>query len=99
MDYSVRARIRFYSTLEGGREGPILRKSFGCILQAGEALLECRIDLTETAPVSPGDEVEVDIRFLSPELASRTLGAIRSFKLREAREIAEGTVLSTSGGV
>jgi hypothetical protein len=61
------ADLQFLSTAEGGRRGPTPDRVFGCPLEYDGELFDCRLDLSEIGPVSPGQRVTVSIQFLSPQ--------------------------------
>lgn len=90
------ATVRFLNTDEGGRKGPTPDKSFGCLFSFGEENFDCRLDLSKTGPIEPGQKVSVPIKFLFPEYVKELLKPGSRFYLRELRKIAEGEIISTS---
>jgi hypothetical protein len=86
------ATIKFRSKDQGGRNGPTPDKWFGCPLDFEGELYDCFLDLTETGPVSPGDQVLVPVGFRHPELIKARLKEGDRFTLWEMRAIADGVV-------
>jgi len=96
IDSDIVARVRLYTTAEGGRDGPTPVGSFGCLFVLGSSLFDCRLLLAETGPLRPGSTAVVPIRFLHPEIVRDHLRVGSRFFLRESRAIAEGEVQSLS---
>ena len=90
--YDVFARIHFYPSVAGGRNGTTATSFFGCPLEFEGEKFDCRLLLEEIGPVSPGQTVGVPIAFLYPELVKPRLSAGSRFTLWEMRTIAEGIV-------
>ena len=86
------ARVRFFPTSEGGRQGATPEKMFGCPFVFKEEMFDCRLFLEGVGSVSPGDEVEVPIAFLCPNLIKPRLNAGDRFALWEMGTIADGEV-------
>ena len=85
-------QIRFKTTAEGGRIGPIQGKQFSCpMLISGEAF-DCRLE-TGGRILELGETYEVPIRFLNPQLAVPKLTVGKEVVLWEGKEIATGRVL------
>jgi hypothetical protein len=53
---------------------------------------ECRLLLADAGPVAPGQQANVGIKFLRPELIKPRLRPGSPFTLREIKTIGEGTV-------
>jgi hypothetical protein len=88
----ILATVRFLSTDEGGRHGPITAPHLGMIMEYGGELWESRLLLHDLGTISPGETAIIPIKFLSPELVKPLLRAGDHFRLREARWIAEGVI-------
>ena len=88
------ARIRFYSTKEGGRAGPTPTDTLRCMFVLGEEMYDCVLVLKDIGSVRPGETVTVPIQFLVPDLLRGRLESGDKFYLRELRVIAEGVVQS-----
>jgi len=89
----VRARIRLFTTAEGGRKGPILGPWFGCPTRIQDRYFDCRLQAVPPGPIALGETVEVQLQFLCPELALPLLALGQPFALWDGRTIGEGTVL------
>ena len=89
----VRARIRLFTTAEGGRKGPILGPWFGCPTRIQGKYFDCRLQTQPPGPIALGEPVEVQLQFLCPELALPQLAVGQAFALWEGRTIGEGIVL------
>ena len=89
----VRARIRLFTTAEGGRKGPVLGPWFGCPTRIQGKYFDCRLQTVPPGPIALGEPVEVQMQFLCPELALPLLAVGCEFALWEGRTIGEGIVL------
>ena len=87
------ARIRLYPTAHGGRQGPTPKDRFGCLLELNGDCFDCRLLLTETGALSPGQQAEVPIKFLSFDLVKNRLAPGAKFFLRDRTIIAEGEIV------
>lgn len=88
MQHDAVLDVSMLSTAEPGRNGPTPPKQFGCIFEMHGKYYDCRLDLSETGPLSPGQRAMVPVAFLHPEdvLPYLSEGAVCS--LREAHTIA-----------
>src|SRR6266568_7777809 len=87
-------RVRFLKTDEGGRATPIPPGGmFGCPFVFAGEYFDCRLFLQDrTAPISPGDTVEVALKFLWPDLIKPRLRQGSPCGLWEGKIIADGVV-------
>ena len=88
------AKIRFYSTSEGGRHGPTPENYLGCIFEYQNENFECRLLLSDVGSIVPGAEVTVPIKFLYSGLIRPRLRVGDKFSLRELHRIGEGEITS-----
>ena len=79
---------------DGGRSGPTPTSWFGCPMAIDGRYFDARIDLTNVGSISPGDTVEVPIRFLEAGVALPLLTVGKVFSLWEGRIIGHAKVLS-----
>ncbi len=86
------ARLRFYSSDEGGRKVPTPADRFGCIFSFEGENFDCFLLVQETGPLKPGNTAQVPIIFLHPELIRDQLSVGSHFTLRELHPIADGRV-------
>lgn len=84
--------ISMLSTAEGGRSGPTPPMQFGCIFELQGDYYDCRLDLSEVGPLSPGQRATVPVAFLHPEDVLPRLRTGDFCSLREARVIATARV-------
>ena len=87
------ARVWLYPTARGGRQGPTPRDTFGCLLELNGDCFDCRLLLTEIGALSPGQQAEVPIKFLSFNLLKNQLAPGAKFFLRDRTIIAEGEIV------
>jgi hypothetical protein len=87
-------RIRFMTTTEGGRQGPIVigEKPYGCPLFVEGEAFDCRL-LVTAKTLQLGDTYELPVKFLNPDLALPKLSRGKSVKLWEGKDIATGEVV------
>ena len=87
-------RMRFRTTVEGGRENNIiiLDIPYGCPLLVDNEAFDCRI-LIKNKTLFLGETYELPIKLLSPELAFPRLFPGKTVKLWEGKDIASGEVL------
>jgi len=97
MRANIKAKIEFFETKDGGREGSTRKGSFGCIFVMDEVNNDCVLMLGDDVSVSPGQTVIVSVAFLAPDLVVPRLEPGKKFFLRELRSIAEGEVLEIFG--
>lgn len=88
----IRATVRLYSTHEGGRKLPTPSDHLACLFVYENRNFDCRLLLQDLGPLSPGQEAEVPIKFLSPELIKPRLEVGSRFQLRELQVIGSGAV-------
>jgi hypothetical protein len=93
MPPDIVAAIRFYSSDQGGRKEPTSDKRFRCPFEYKGELFDCILDLSETGPISPGDQVTVPVAFLFPDLVKSRLNKGDSFTLWDMRTIASGVIV------
>jgi len=95
--YGFRARVYFLRTDEGGRKSD-LPSELRVPMQIGGEFLDC-IVIFDRAPLVPlGREYEVDVQFLSPDLAREAVSRDPSFVLWEGKPIGRGQILIAPGG-
>lgn len=94
IDYDIIAKVRFFTTEEGGRKGPTPESFFGCPMIIKGAKYDCRLLLDEIGPIKPGGEATVPIIFLDSETVLAFLKNDDNFELWEMRTIAEGKVIN-----
>jgi hypothetical protein len=94
MLFDIRAQITFLTTAEGGRQSPTPANFFSCPMIIKHQRFDSRLQLTEIGFISPGDTVEVPIKFLDTDQVLSLLTVGESFELWESRTIARGKVLS-----
>lgn len=92
MTPDITIEVRFKTTAEGGRAGPVVGTQFGCPMYiAGEAF-DCRL-LIEGRVLGLGETYEVPVKFLNADLALPRLAPGKEITLWEGKEIAKGKVL------
>ena len=84
--------LRFYTTAEGGRKGPLPPEKFGCPFEFQGELFDCRLLLEATGALTPGAKATVPVIFLRPDLIKARLQVGSRFTLWEMGTIAEGVV-------
>ena len=92
MEPDIQAELELLSTASGGRQGPIIGQYFGCIFSCSSGMFDCRILLSDSTSLAPGDRATVPIKFLCPELVIPYLRMGSVFELRDGRVIARGRV-------
>ena len=92
----ILVKLRLLPTSEGGRRSPTPAGQFGCLFVVDETTLDCRLQVSETGSLMPGDEVVVPVSFLDRDYAERFVEVGTHFKLREARVIGNGEVLEVN---
>lgn len=88
------ATIRFRTTAEGGRNGPILTDTLRCMMVFGPEVFDCLLMLQQVGNVQLGEIVTVPMRFLVADLLRGKLKPGDKFYLRDYRVIADGEVKS-----
>jgi len=91
--YDIIAKVTLLSTNGGGRQGPTPTSVFGCPLEIEDKYFDCRLDLSEAGPLSPGDTATAPISFLYPKLALPLLKVGSNFSLWEGGTIGHGIVV------
>lgn len=87
------AKIYFYTTEEGGREGATPSNYIGFPFEYKEKYYDCRLLLDDIGSIYPGDTVTVPIIFLYTENIVPQLHVGAKFRLWEGGFKAEGKVL------
>ena len=87
-------RVRFKTTAEGGRQGPIVvgDTPYGCPLFVEGEAFDCRLLITSQT-LHLGETYELPVKFLRPELVLPKLSPGKPLELWEGREIATGKVV------
>lgn len=86
------ATVYFYSTAEGGRQGPTPPDELACVFALERECFDCRLLLSEVGSLWPGQEASVGIKFLYWDLARPKLTPNLRFYLREGKVVAEGVI-------
>jgi len=89
------ARVRLFTTAEGGRHKPIPAVAFGCpFFFEGEGF-DCRLLLNQLGSgLELGQErSDIPLKFLFPEYIKNRLHPGARFKLWEGKDIAEGEII------
>ena len=89
----IRAHVRFLTTAEGGRKGPVLTPWLGCPVQVGADYYDCRLQPASPGPIPLGVTTEVLIQFMRPDLVLPLLQVGKPFNLREGGPTGHGVVL------
>lgn len=84
--------VAMLTTEDGGRRGPTPPHQFGCIFQVEDDYFDCRIDLSTSGALTPGQTATVPIAFLHPDDVVPRLSVGTRCTLREARVIAHAVV-------
>jgi len=91
---NVMARVRLYTSEEGGRSQPIPAIQFSCPLFFQGEGFDCRLLLDQPGiGLLLGESAVVPIKFLFPEDIMPRLKKGDQFRLWEGKEIAKGEVL------
>jgi hypothetical protein len=87
-------KVRFKTTAEGGRQGPIIvdETPYGCPLFVEGEAFDCRL-LVSGQTLRLGAAYELPVKFLSPHLALSKLFPGKTVTLWEGKEIATGEVV------
>lgn len=86
--------IEMLPTANGGRAGATPPNQFGCVFELGGEYYDCRLDLTSSGPLIPGQSANVPLAFLFPEKVVPRLMEGAQFHLWEGHTIATGHVKS-----
>ena len=92
MNHDAVVEVSMLTTEAGGRQGPTPTGQFGCIFQVEDDYFDCRLDLSSSGPLSPGQTATVPVAFLHPEDVVPRLSVGTRCGLREARIIASAVV-------
>lgn len=87
-------KVRFKTTTEGGRQGPIVigERLYGCPFFVDGEWFDCRL-LINAKTLVLGETYELPIKFLNPDMALPKLSPGKSVKLWEGKDIAIGEVV------
>ena len=86
------AKIHFYKTEEGGRNGPTPSNIFRCPAEINGEKFDCAIEIGKDERVAPGNTITASVSFLSAKVVRPMLKVGSKFKLWESRFIADCTV-------
>ena len=92
IENKLAVRIRFFTAAEGGRTQDLRGSRYGAPLFVDGKGFDCRFNFSD-AHISLGEWVDVELMFLSPDLALPKLPANTRFTLWEGKTVAEGIVL------
>lgn len=87
-------KVRFKTTAEGGRHGPIVigETPYGCPLFVDGHAFDCRL-LINAQTLHLGETYELPVKFLNPDLVLPKLSPGKPLKLWEGKDIATGEVI------
>lgn len=87
-------KVRFKTTAEGGRQGPIViaQRPYGCPLLIDEEAFECRL-LINAQTLYLGETYELPVKFLNSDLVLPKLSPGKAVRLWEGKDIATGEVV------
>lgn len=89
----VLATVRLLSTKEGGRHLPTPTNFLGCQFYLEADCFDCRLLFEKVGSMTPGQQADVLIKFLTPDIALPRLKVGTAFILREGgTKIGEGVV-------
>jgi translation elongation factor EF-Tu-like GTPase len=96
----VAARIHFLPTSDGGKTVTIPASAghYSAPMCIDGAYFDVRLTPLAARDIAPGDTVDVDVQFLSPELALPRVSVGTTFTLWEGRTIASGVVTGVLRG-
>lgn len=86
--------LRLFPTDSGGRAGPTSTAWWGCPLSIDGDLYDARFDLSEIAPLRPGQSRIVPLKFLNRDLVMPRIAEGQELRVWEGRVIGEATVLT-----
>ena len=92
MTSDITIAVRFKTTAEGGRSGPVIGKHFSCPMFISGEAFDCRL-LIEGRTLELGETYEVPVKFLNADLALPKLKVGKEIALWEGKEVAAGRVL------
>jgi len=87
-------KVRFKTTAEGGRQGPLIigETPYGCPLFVEGEAFDCRL-LVRAQTLELGNAYELPIKFLNPRAALSKLSPGKPVILWEGKRIATGEVV------
>jgi hypothetical protein len=93
-DADIVARVSLYPTSQGGRQGPTPADRFGCLVvpENSPTSFDCRLLLSGSGALHPGDSAVVPIKFLDADLVREVFKVGSRFLLRDGAVIGEGVV-------
>ena len=91
--------LELLSRSAGGRSGPTPSTFLGCPFGIEGEYFDCRLDFSDTGPLSPGGKARVPVVFLSPSLVIPRLRPGTAFTLWEGKIIGQGLVVEILRGV
>lgn len=89
----VLARVSFLPTDRGGRTQATPSGHLGCICVIDDGNFDCRLLLSNTGPIWPGETKVVPIKFLYIERVKSRLTEGKHFLLRELAVVATGEII------
>lgn len=92
----IRAQITLKLTENGGRQSPIAREFYPCRVLIGESFHDARIYWEKIDLLSPGDEKEVTVKFLDPEIVLPKLQIGDTFSIWELQKVGQLKILEIS---
>ncbi|HTI70836.1 MAG TPA: hypothetical protein VMF06_12780 [Candidatus Limnocylindria bacterium] len=94
MKPNILIEVRFKTTAEGGRQGPIVitEKPYGCPLLVEGESFDCRL-LVDPQTLHLGETYELPVKFLNSDLAMPKLSLGKAVRLWEGKDIATGEVV------
>jgi translation elongation factor EF-Tu-like GTPase len=78
-------KLNLYKFSEGGRSVPILPPKFACTVNIDNQFHDIRIYIDKQNPIKPGDEVNIPMQFLYPDLVIPKLSKGKKFFLTEGQ--------------
>jgi hypothetical protein len=84
--------VRFRTTDEGGRSGPVLGDSYSCPLFVDGEGFDCRI-LLGSQRIELGQWYKLPVKFLRPDMAIPMLLIGKPITLWEMKDVADGEIL------
>jgi hypothetical protein len=84
--------VRFKTTAEGGRQGPVFAEKFRCPMIINEEFWDCCLFLNGRQ-LELGETYQVPVAFLSPDVVLPMLSVGKAVKLWDGKDIAEGKVI------
>lgn len=86
-------RVRFLTTLEGGRENSVVAKGYGCPVLIDDHGFDCRFCVDEFTVFALGETYEIPVKFLNPQSALCDSNLEREISLWEGKIIAKGSIV------